>query len=136
MKKILFSIASLLVVATCFGQEQSTATAYASKGPSAAGFSWATTSHDFGKTKVGIPVGYEFGFTNTGMVPLIISSVKASCGCTVTAYTREPVEKGGSGFVRVTYDGAKTGAYSKTVTVYANTPEGMLQLTIRGEIVQ
>ena len=70
------------------------------------------------------------------MAPLIISSVKASCGCTVTAYTRDPVEHGAAGFVRATYDAQKAGVYSKTVAVYANTPEGMISLTIKGEIVK
>ena len=81
-------------------------------------------------------MSYEFRFTNTGMAPLIISSVKASCGCTVTAYTKDPVEKGGSGFVRATYNAAKPGKYSKTVTVYANSLEGMVLLTIKGEVTE
>ena len=100
-----------------------------------AAFHWANTTFDFGKTKVGIPVSYEFRFKNTGAVPLIISSVKASCGCTVTAYTREPVEHGASGFVRATYNAAQKGVYSKTVAVSANTPGGIINLTVRGEIV-
>ena len=101
-----------------------------------AAFQWSETSFDFGKKKAGIPVSYEFRFKNNGMLPLIITSVKASCGCTVTAYTKEPVEKGSSGFVRATYDAAKAGKFSKTIAVYANTAEGMTQLTIKGEIVE
>lgn len=136
MKSIITLISAFLVGAASFSQEQSTPQASTSNTLSAASFSWGSTSYDFRKTKGGIPVGYEFRFTNTGMIPLIISSVKASCGCTVTAYTKEPVEKGGSGFVRVTYDAAQTGAYSKTVTVYANIAEGMAHLTIKGEIAE
>ncbi|HEU5146952.1 MAG TPA: DUF1573 domain-containing protein [Chryseosolibacter sp.] len=115
---------------------QGTASTAAVKHSATAAFSWGNTSHDFGKTKVGQPLTYEFRFTNTGMAPLIISSVKASCGCTVTAYTKDPVEHGTSGFVRATYDAQKPGVYSKTVAVYANTPEGMISLTIKGEIVR
>lgn len=101
-----------------------------------AAFHWANTAYDFGKTKIGIPVSYEFRFRNTGFSPLIISSVKASCGCTVTAYTKEPVEHGASGFVKATYNAGQRGVYSKTVAVSANTPDGIIQLTVKGEIVE
>lgn len=127
---------ALLLITVSYAQERVAATSPALKASPNAGFNWANTSFDFGKTRAGIPVSYEFRFTNTGMAPLVISSVKASCGCTVTAYTKDPVEKGGSGFVRATYDAAKPGKYSKTVTVYANTPEGMVLLTIKGEITE
>jgi hypothetical protein len=118
------------------GFSQKVASASASKPAPTAVFAWANTTYDFGKTKVGVPVAYEFRFSNTGLAPLIITSVKASCGCTVTAYTKEPVEHGGSGIVKATYDAAKTGVYSKTVAVSANTPEGLIHLTIKGEIIE
>lgn len=133
------TIAATLIIASfslvALGQSSKASTA-AVKPSATAAFSWGNSTHDFGKTKAGHPVSYEFRFTNTGMAPLIISSVKASCGCTVTAYTKEPVEHGASGFVRATYDGQNPGIYSKTVAVYANTPEGMVSLTIKGEIVK
>lgn len=134
MKKVILTLCILSLASLSFGQNA------AAPGPvkasPAAAFSWANTTFDFGKTKVGIPVSYEFRFTNTGMTPLVISSVKPSCGCTVTAYTKDPVAKGASGFVRATYDAAKVGKFSKTVAVYANTPNGQIQLTIKGEVTQ
>ncbi len=134
MKKILVTAVSVCLISFAFGQELVKAKASASRSATAA-FHWSETTYDFGKTKVGTPVSYEFRFKNTGMVPLVISSVKASCGCTVTAYTKEPVEHGASGFVRATYDAAKPGIYSKTVAVSANTPEGLIHLTVKGEII-
>lgn len=134
MKTIAVTFVMLSLSCFGFGQASVSSTA-AAKPSSTAAFSWANKTHDFGKTKVGHPVSYEFRFTNTGMAPLIISSVKASCGCTVTAYTKDPVEHGASGFVRATYDAQKAGVYSKTVAVYANTPEGIISLTIKGQIV-
>jgi hypothetical protein len=115
---------------------QKLAEAKAAAAPSAsAAFQWSETTYDFVKTTVGIPVSFEFRFKNTGMSPLVISSAKATCGCTVTAYTKEPILHGAMGFVKATYDAAKTGVYSKTVTVTANTPEGVVQLTVKGEII-
>jgi|SRR5688500_12529265 len=133
MKKILVTL--LMVCLAFSGYSQGLAAAGPAAKSATAAFNWANTTYDFGKTKVGVPVAYEFRFTNTGLVPLIISSVKASCGCTVTAYTKDPVEHGASGFVRATYNAAQKGVYSKTVAVSANTPEGIINLTVKGEIV-
>jgi Protein of unknown function (DUF1573). len=136
MKKVLITFFTISMISYCFGQELAVSTVSGEKASLHASFHWANTVYDFGKTKIGIPVAYEFRFTNTGAVPLLVTSVKASCGCTVTAYTKDPVKKGDSGFVRATYNAASVGVYNKTVDVYANTAEGKMKLTIRGEIVQ
>jgi len=99
-------------------------------------FNWSQTTHDFGKIKVNKPVTYEFSFINAGEAPLVITSVQASCGCTVAKYTKDPVSPGSSGFVTATYNAAKVGVFTKTVTVNANTEAGSMQLTIKGEVVE
>ena len=38
--------------------------------------------HDFGKVIEGEKVSYSFKFKNIGSLPLLISDVNASCGCT------------------------------------------------------
>ena len=98
-------------------------------------FAWSETTYDFGKIKVNVPVTHEFSFANTGDVPLVISSVKASCGCTVTEYSKDPIEPGAKGFVKATYNAAKVGVFSKTVTLNANTEEGTVVLAIKGEVI-
>jgi hypothetical protein len=99
-------------------------------------FLWNNTAFDFGQIKQGLPVSHEFSFTNTGEIPLIISSVQASCGCTVTSYTKDPIAPGSTGFVKATYNAAKVGQFTKSVTVNANTEESIVQLTIKGEVVE
>ncbi len=136
MKKITITLCAIALALSAAAQEVTVATKSGTPALRTAAFSWANTVYDFGKIKVGIPASYEFRFTNTGMIPLIVSSVQASCGCTVTAYTKDPVEKGASGFVRTTYNAAKTGIFSKTVTVTANTAQGSVLLTIKGEVVE
>jgi hypothetical protein len=101
-----------------------------------AAFKWVETSFDFGKIPAGTPASHEFTFTNTGDTPLVISSVKASCGCTVAAYSKDSIAPGAKGFVKATYNAANVGLFTKTVTVNANTQEGVVVLTIRGEVVQ
>jgi hypothetical protein len=97
-------------------------------------FGWDNTTHDFGKVKQGTLVTHEFKFTNTGKVPLVITNVQASCGCTTPAWTKEPVMPGGQGFIKATYNAASAGAFNKTVTVTANIETGFIQLTIKGEV--
>ena len=98
-------------------------------------FLWESTTHDFGTIEQSKPAEHEFTFKNDGDVPLIISSVKASCGCTVAEYTKEPIAPGQEGTVSARYDAAKVGAFTKTVTVTANTSSDVVILTLKGEVV-
>lgn len=101
-----------------------------------AAFAWDATVYDFGTIKLNEPVTHEFTFTNSGDEPLVISAVKASCGCTVTEYTKDPIPAGSKGFVKATYNAAKAGVFSKTVSISANTSESTVLLTIKGEVVE
>ena len=137
MKKIALTLCGLLIVALTIAQELAMLSTSEKKAtPAKAAFTWKSTTHDFGKVAVGTPVAHEFTFTNTGEIPLVISSVQASCGCTVTAYSKEPIEPGATGFVKATYNAAKTGQFTKTVTVFSNTLEPQIQLTIKGEVTE
>ena len=83
---------------------------------------WGSTEHDFGTIKEGDKVNYTYKFKNTGAIPLIIESVRPSCGCTAPNWTKEPIPVGGEGFVEVVFDSTKKpNAQNKTVTVTANT---------------
>jgi hypothetical protein len=54
------------------------------------------TDHDFGKVQEGDKVEFNFNFKNTGDAPLLISSVKASCGCTTPDWPKSLVKPGES----------------------------------------
>lgn len=96
---------------------------------------WNGTDYDFGKILKNKPVSAEFTFRNPGMIPLVISSVKPSCGCTVADYPKQPIPPGGTGTIKVTYDAKVSGYFSKTISVYTNTEEGMTNLFIKGEVI-
>ncbi len=135
MKKITFLVLGLILVAFAFGQiAMNTKPAAETKGGNAI-FKWSATEYDFGKIEQGVPVSYEFTFTNSGDAPLVISTVQASCGCTVTSYSKEPIEPNGQGFVKATYNAASLGTFAKNVTVTANTDEQVVKLMIKGEVV-
>src|SRR5690606_23826755 len=59
--------------------------------------SFTDTVYDFGTIKEGDVATHEYEFTNNGKNPLIISSAKGSCGCTVPEYPTEPIPPGKSG---------------------------------------
>jgi hypothetical protein len=138
MKKIALSLILSVCISFVFAQHQlaSSTKPATSLSPDAGAFNWSQTTFDFGKIKVNKPVTHEFTFINNGDAPLIVTSVQASCGCTVTKYSKDPINPGGQGFVTATYNAANVGIFTKTVTVNANTEEGIVQLTIKGEVVK
>lgn len=101
----------------------------------AAGIAWTSTTLDFGKIEQGKPVSAEFEFKNPSMVPLIISSVRPTCGCTVADYPKEPVQPGKSGKIAVTYNAAASGFFQKSIVVTTNATEGNTSLIIKGEVI-
>ncbi|MCF6353313.1 MAG: DUF1573 domain-containing protein [Cyclobacteriaceae bacterium] len=131
MKKNVMLIATVAFIATIFATNSVIGKIAELTGPL---FVWEATTHNFGKIEKGTPVNHLFNFTNKGDVPLVISSVKASCGCTVANYTKTPIPVGGKGFVSARYNAAKAGTFSKTVTVMANTGIEAIVLTLKGEV--
>ena len=95
-------------------------------------------THDFGFIQESKgKVSCKFEFINTGNEPLIINTVKASCGCTASEWTKAPVAPGSKGFISATYDPTgRPGTFSKTIHVSSNSIDNPHKvLTIKG-IVQ
>lgn len=98
-------------------------------------YSWNETTHDFGKIVVNDPATVTFTVKNNGTAPLLMTAAKSSCGCTVAEYTKEPIKPGESGIVKATYNSARAGSFTKTVTVtFEGIASGEL-LTIKGEVI-
>ncbi|MDO1499703.1 DUF1573 domain-containing protein [Winogradskyella maritima] len=76
-----------------------------------------------------------FNFKNTGDEPLLITKVKTSCGCTVPAYSKEPIMPGKEGQLEINYDTKRLGNFTKTITVMSNAEEGNKILKIKGNVV-
>ena len=91
--------------------------------------------HDFGTLLQGEVVSYSFHFTNMGNMPLIISEVGSSCGCTVGDYPHEPIAPGKTGDIKVTYNSAGLhGFQSRFLTVMSNTNPAKTTLRIKGTV--
>jgi hypothetical protein len=132
MKKLFFLFAVVLVSKVSFGQATNTITEARTD---VAVASFDSQTYDFGKIKQGTPVTHEFKFTNTGKVPMIITNVQASCGCTTPDYSKDPVPPGGQGFIKATFNAAAIGNFNKSITITSNVESGYTQLIIRGEVV-
>src|SRR6187399_3214270 len=102
--------------------------------PPAARAVWTKASHDFGEIPRGVPVSVEFAFTNTGDAALVIDDVVTTCGCTVSDYSKEPIMPGKSSKIKVSYNAANPGAFSKTITVKSNDQEAAKALLIKGVV--
>jgi len=75
-----------------------------------------------GKIKQGAKVSYTYHFKNKGNLPLKIVTVNTSCGCTTPNWSRNLIQPGKKGFIKVTFDSnGKEGKIMKTVTAYCNT---------------
>lgn len=91
--------------------------------------------HDFGAIDQDKPAFTTFTITNTGTNPLIISSAKGSCGCTVPTFPKEPIAPGESGTIEVSFDpSGKPGPNNKTVTILANTEPANTVLNVKATV--
>lgn len=95
------------------------------------------TTHDFGKiNEADGRVTTVFEFKNEGMTPLVLTNVRASCGCTTPKWTHEPIEPGQTGEITVTYNpSGRPGRFQKSITVTSNAAEPTTRLYIKGEVI-
>lgn len=94
------------------------------------------TTYDFGTVEEGTTVTQVFTFTNTSDEPLILSSAKGSCGCTVPQWPREAIMPGETASLTVQFDSRnKRGKRSQKVTLTANTNPPQTFLYLTGEVI-
>ena len=93
-------------------------------------------SHDFGDLIQGDKVAHTFEFTNTGTLPLIISNVLTTCGCTVTEWPSKPIKSGKTGEIKITFDSTgKMGKQNKIITVVTNADPQFARLSITASVL-
>lgn len=93
--------------------------------------------HNYGTINKGGDGNCVFTFTNEGDEPLILSNVRASCGCTTPSWTQKPVMPGKTGEIKVRYNTNNVGGFTKTITVTSNAIDNArVVLKIKGNVVQ
>ena len=125
MKRIVFLVFTIAISLVIFAQKESPTS------------SWEKKVHDFGQFNEDAGVQKaKFEFENTGDAPLFITNVRATCGCTATEYSKEPVQPGGKGYVIVAYNPAhRPGKFNKSVTVTTNEFQPTSVLRITGDVI-
>ncbi len=99
-------------------------------------FEFEKKTHDFGEIKQGEIVVHSFKYKNVGKGDLIIQSVRASCGCTVPKWSREPLAPGKSSEIVVEFDSSgRHGGQHKTVRILSNAEEKEIDLTFSAEVI-
>lgn len=124
MKQIVFIMMSLfLMTGGAFAQNKAVIAA-------------ESATHDFGTIQEDNgTVTHTFKITNQGDMPLVITRVIASCGCTTPEWTKEPIAPGKNGDIKITFNPkGRPGPFTKTISVYSNGKTGSFVLTIRGEV--
>lgn len=102
---------------------------------SAQTISFDKTTWDYGTVKTGSDGHRMFTVKNTGDKPLVLSSVKASCGCTTPEWSTTPIMPGKSADIKVGYNTGINGPFTKQIEVFSNDPvNGRSALIITGTV--
>ena len=132
MKK-LFILSIFALFASAFVHAQDVTTVQdTNNGPK---IQFVSLVHDYGTIEKGADGKCQFTFTNTGNEPLILSNVRASCGCTTPSWTQTPVMPGQQGPIDVKYNTNNVGGFTKSITVTSNAVNNpRVQLKIKGNV--
>ncbi|NLR92772.1 MULTISPECIES: DUF1573 domain-containing protein [Flammeovirga] len=88
--------------------------------------------YDFGTITEGDKVTHIFKYKNVGEVPLTITNVKTTCGCTAPNWDRKPLAPGEESELTVTFNSShKKGRQVKKITLYANVEDGLDAVIIK-----
>ncbi|MEM1319899.1 MAG: DUF1573 domain-containing protein [Bacteroidota bacterium] len=133
---ILLALALLCSYPLFQGQDITADTAQATLKPTEKEvISWESKIHDFGEIPQNVPAQAEFVLTNNSDEMMIITNVKGSCGCTAAKHDEAPVAPGKSTTITATYNAAKIGPFTKSITVKTSLTEQPELLKIKGEVI-
>ena len=91
--------------------------------------------HDYGEIPKDGDGSWTFVFKNIGEEAVVINRVRSTCGCTVPAWPREPIEPGASGEITVEYNTATAGTFFKSLYVYSSAINSPVKLQIKGKVI-
>ena len=91
---------------------------------------------DYGEIVKGSDGIRIFTFVNSGDMPLEITKVYSSCGCTIPKKPDAPIGPGKSGEIIVRYDTKRVGPFRKTIRVYTNQKNNQIvELKLKGSVL-
>jgi len=79
---------------------------------------------------------HTFTFVNKDTVPLSVTEVKPSCGCTSAGWSQDTIMPGDTGYVIAAFNPAnRPGSFEKSIQVVFNQPELVTELKFKGFVV-
>ena len=92
--------------------------------------------YDFGTIKQDDGnVSTVFTVINNTNVPILLTNVTTSCGCTSPKWTKEPIESGKTGEVTITYSPkGRPGPFEKVITISTSGDPERLVVRIKGVV--
>ena len=134
MKKIILSFVIVTIsVITVLSQEEIKTNQHTKDIPE---IYFENTTYNFGEIEYNGDGTCEFSFKNTGKEPLLLTNVKASCGCTTPTWPKSPVKKGKKGTIVVKYNTKIIGSFTKTIRVYSNAKTSPITLRVTGIVAK
>ena len=135
MKKTvsLFWVIVLMAAASCIRKENGQTAGTIRIG----GIEFFDTIHHFGDIRMEQPVdSFDFKFVNRSGRLLVILDARTSCHCTRVFFQRQPVPPDDTSYIRVIYDGTDRSPeyFNKSVTVYTNVADELIELRIDGNL--
>ena len=93
-------------------------------------------TYNFGKIIQGEILSYTFHFKNVGKASLLITGVEASCGCTTSVPPKAPIQPGGKGEIKITFDSKhKIGEVISYLVVTTNSYPAQTVLTVKANVI-
>lgn len=107
-----------------------------SEKPAGPGMKFEFEEYDFGNVNEGDEAIVDFVFTNDGTEKLILTDVKASCGCTTPFWSKEPVMPGETGKITAKYNtNGRPGNFNKAITITSNISGETKRIFIKGNVI-
>ena len=93
-------------------------------------------SYNFGDIEQGKIVEHSFNIKNNGNLPLIISNVITTCGCTAPEWPKEPIAPNNSTSIKIVFDSrGKAGIQNKVVTIISNAQIPQSRIKIKANVI-
>lgn len=124
MKHLLLSFTALFLTICTFAQKKADDIA-----------KFTTETIDLGSITQNQPATATFEVTNIGKEPLLIETANPTCGCTISDFTKTPIEPGKVGTIKATYNAKNLNAFEKHLTVKFAGVDDMKSITIKGNVI-
>lgn len=93
--------------------------------------------YDFGEVVEGDVVEGTFKVTNAGKADLVITSARATCGCTVPEWPKDAIKPGETADIKFTFNSrGRQGKQTKSITLKTNTEKITETLRIKGTVIK